>query len=170
MLRTTPSLFALTLVMPMHAQTANQAPSPRAFVANFYVWYTPFAQCHADRPAFELALRHKKHCFTPELWTALWEDAQAQRNSEGVIVRLDSDPFLMSQDPEPRYRVGKVSPKENGFLVEVHGVRSGAPSSDPAVIAEVRKRHGHWVFVNFHTPAGGGLLTQLKTLKAQRLK
>ena len=169
MLRTAFTLLGIVLVMPLQAQASKDSRSARAFVARFYTWYTPIAINNHSDPAFGIALKRRKEYFTPELSQALQDDFDAQLKANGVIVGLDGDPFLQSQAPEAHHRIGKVTPKGDGFLVNVHGVRSGKPFEHPAVIPEVRLLNGRWVFVNFHSSDGWNILDMLKTLKEKRL-
>ena len=168
MLRIGFTLLAIVLVMPLQAQASKDSRSASAFVARFYTWYTPIALNNHGDPAFGIALKRRKDCFTPELCQALQDDFDAQLKANAVIVGLDGDPFLQSQDPEAHHKIGKVTPKGDGFLVSVHGVRSGKPFKKPAVIPEVRLLNGRWVFVNFHSSDGWNILDMLRTLKEKR--
>jgi len=104
-----------------------------------------------------------------ELACALEADSAAQANALGEIVGLDFDPFLNTQDPYDRYAVGKVTRKGQRCLVDVYGVHSGKRSDRPDVVPELVRRHGSWVFMNFHYPRERtDLLSILKRLRQKR--
>ena len=143
--------------------------SARRFVQAFYDWYTPKTLNDHDGPASDLALKLKSSAFSPSLLLALREDSAAQAKSKDEIVGLDFDPFLASQDPDPRYLVGKTERKGGSYYVSVHSFRFGKRSAKPDVIAKLEKYHGAWRFTNFIYPDGGNLVGTLLMLKQERL-
>ncbi len=155
------------LALPVHSQVAKVQDSPREFVQNFYNWYVTIAQ---KSNASDLAIKRKGSFFSPELSQALLEDSAAQAKVSELIVGIDWDPFLNSQDPEDHYLIGKVTKKGDRFFVCVHGVRSGQKRTEPDVIAELMKKDNSWLFVNFHNPGKGDLLSSLKNLRKARQK
>lgn len=179
----------LALHGSVQAQTTRGGPdalkSARSFVNEFYSWYVPevlkFASVlpsesvrdkSGEAPS-DLALKYRNYVFTPELFKALKEDSDAQDSCPGYICGLDYDPFLATQDPAELYELGKITRKGNTYLVEVFGIyqvrRPELPEGVPAVIAEVARRNGRWVFTNFlypqiakEFPKGADLLSELK--------
>lgn len=165
--------FLLTLPFSVQAQSengVNASDSVKVFVQGFYDWYVPKALSSHSTPAWSTAVKEKGSCFSPELGRNLREDSEAQAKDEGEIVGLDFDPFLNSQDPGRRYSVGKVVPKGDSYLVEVHRIISGKPEAKLTATAEVTGKNGQWYFVNFIYPGGHNLLGVLKALKDDRDK
>ena len=164
------SIVLLLLGLPLYAKGEIAQSSAADFVQSFYNWYVPFARADHSRMAFELALKREASIFSVELATALRADAAAQAKVSGQIDGLDCDPFLNSQDPDERYELGKVTQKDGHHLCTLHGVSEGTKRPKPVVIAEVEHKSGHWIFVNFHSPEGGDVLSLLKALNAARRK
>lgn len=162
------SIVLLLLCSTLHADVEKERSSSADFVRTFYRWYVPFARADHQRPAFELALIRDDSIFSGELVNALRVDAAAKAKVSGEIVGLECDPFLNSQDPDERYELGKVTQKGNQYFFALHGVSQGKKRPKPVVVAEVEKRSGHWIFVNFHSLEGGDLLSLLKNQNAGR--
>jgi hypothetical protein len=160
--------IALLVCLPLHAGGGQVQPEASEFVANFYRWYVALAHEDHEEPAFALALKRDASIFSPELLKALRADAAAQAKVSGEIVGLDSDPFLNSQDPGENYEIGSVTQKGGCQFFSLHRVTGGKRQPQPAVMAEVEQKSGHWVFVNFHSVDGSDLLSVLKKLKAGR--
>ena len=160
----------LLLCLPLYAELEKAQSSAADFVQSFYGWYVPFARADHSRAAFELALKRDSSIFSVELAKALRADAAAQAKVSGEINGLDCDPFLNSQDPDERYELGKVTQKDGRHLCPLHGVSEGKKRPRPVVIAEVEQKSGHWIFVNFHSPEGGDVLSLLKALSTGRRK
>lgn len=152
----------------LHATTKGGPDTVRGFVKQFYDWYVPKAVKHGPVPAWVLALDHKGAVFSPLLARVLRDDSAAQAKSVDDIVGLDFDPFLNSQDPCPRYEVGRVSQKGQSYWVEIYSVCSGKRAAKPDVVAEVVRKNGDWQFVTFHYPGGQDLLAVLKLLQESR--
>ncbi len=168
-----PLLLALPCSLNAQEMTRQQlSNSARDFTQEFYSWYVRTAQSEHAAPAWDFVLKHRSSSFSPELRLALKEDSAAQDKSPGELVGLDFDPFLASQDPEDHYEVGKVTRKGDSYWVEVYGVRSGKRMEPAAVLAELVRKNGHWLFVNFHYPGpnGSDLLSLLKRLREERRK
>jgi hypothetical protein len=165
--------FLLTLPFSVQAQSGNgvnASDSVKVFVQGFYDWYVPKALSSHSTTAWSTAVKEKGSCFSPELGRKLREDSEAQAKDEGEIVGLDFDPFLNSQDPGRRYSVGKVVPKGDSYLVEVHRIIPGKPEAKLTATAEVTGKNGQWHLVNFIYPGGHNLLGVLKALKDDRDK
>lgn len=149
------------------------AVSVRQFVQQFYDWYAPIAQeDQRKRPAAAEAIERRKSSFSPELWSALKEDLDAQAKSR-EIVGIDWDPFLNSQDPCEKYSAGAVKEQGGLFLVEVFmaACGDGAKLSGPAVVANIRKSGKAWQFTNFTDPEHHvNLMEALKVLKQERTR
>ena len=158
----------LLLAVPGVARSPKAQETPVKFVQDFYTWYASMTSKDHEEPAFTVALKLKGSLFSAELARALSEDASAQQKSTGEIVGIDWDPFVNAQDSESRYVVGKIRQKGDRFFADVHGVRAGKKRSEPDVTAELMKVKGHWVFVNFHSPDTGDLLSVLNTLSNER--
>ena len=142
------------------------ADSCRKFVQEFYNWYRSNGKTIQD------ALKKRASSFTPLLTQKLNIDEAASAASPGEVVGLDFDPFLNAQDIPDRCIVGKVTPKGNGYSVEVFEVFSGKKDAKPAVVPELAFKNGQWIFTNFVYPRDGGksdnLLSVLKVLAAER--
>ena len=164
-------VFALTLAV---SSVAAQSPPPKAdetscrtFVQNFYDWYV------AHGTNFERAMKLKQAVLSNDLKQALLADLAASRKSPDDIVGLDFDPFVNSQDPARRYRVGKTTMKDGMCLAEIHAVPATDKTSKPEATAELRLETGAWKFVNFHYGAENGpenenLMNILSRLKRDR--
>jgi hypothetical protein len=156
--------------------------SARIFVQKFYDWYTILfnAEILGKKQTVSpeaAALSKKKECFDNVLREALIEDDKAQAKAD-EIVGLDSDPFLAAQDNGFAYQTGSVKQVGNKFLVDVHCDQIGKSrkailAAEVAVVAEVVKTDGHWIFTNFIYPDEKGktdLLTVLSNLAKDRVK
>ena len=163
-------IVLLFLSSPLHAEVEKAQSSSADFVLTFYHWYVPFAKADRQQPAFELALKRDDSIFSAELANALRLDAAAKAKVSGYIAGLECDSFLNSQDPDERYELGKVTRKGSHHFLTLHGVSEGKKRPRPVVIAEVEQKSGHWIFTNFHDPAGGDLLSRLKNLNSGHQK
>jgi hypothetical protein len=169
-------ILAVAWSIRAQAQDGTEASkSVRDFVQEFYSWYVPEAVKEHKGPAWDPALKYKSHTFSTELLRALKEDSRAQARVKGVIIGLDFDPFLNTQDPCEGYELGNISRKENDYWVEVYSVCSGKRSEHPDVVCEVGRENGNWVFVNFlyenmmkEYPNSANLLATLKLLQEER--
>jgi hypothetical protein len=171
-------LFAPLIFLPQTLSSQrSSAPetelSCRKFVQAFYDWYlkkTLSGKLAAPTP--ELALKLKPELFSIELRRRLKQDLDAQSKAE-EIVGLDSDPFLNSQDPSPRFAVVGITRKGSNYWVDVYGILGSKRQEH--VIPELIQQNGHWIFVNFHYGKSKwsddeNLLTILKNLRAERQK
>lgn len=158
----------LCVAAPFATQAARAETPPQQHVQGFYTWYVQVAVKEHQEPAFVSALKQKKWLFSPELARALNDDAAAQEKAQGVIVGIDWDPFLNSQDPGNEYKVGSVSTKGDLTLVEVFAVHGGKREKTPSVIVEMRKYDGRWMFTNFRRADGGDLLSALEAFRKSR--
>lgn len=147
----------------------GEPQSCKAFVQSFYSWYTPLAnRTNPSGPASDLALKYKKSAFSENLYQALKADSEAQARSQ-EIVGIDFDPFLSSQDPDPRYEVRAVKQAVNRCSAQVFGVGTGEVRVQPDVIAELAYANGRWTIVNFQYPSlKTDLLQVLKQLAQNR--
>ena len=149
-------------------QANGAVGSVRNFVQGFYTWYAPkAAQLNAGLP-LNMALHQKASWFSSELNRKLRTDWQAQATAKQEVDALDFDPFLNSQDPDPYYRVVRVTSKGQRYLVEVHRVIAGKVEKQRTVTAEVAGKEGHWYFLNFQYPGGYNLLSMLAALQKSR--
>lgn len=169
------SLFFLVTPCVVRAQSnvpPNNDESARNFVRQFYDWYVPVANKDNPGPASDVALKYKSYVFSPVLFRALKEDSEASAKAKGDLVGLDFDPFLYSQDPDDRYGVGNATRDGGSYRVEVFGISSGKRRETPQVVAEVARRNGRWVFLNFYYVDSGGksgdLLSELRQLAKDR--
>jgi hypothetical protein len=152
------------------AQAQGSPESVRKFVQEFYDWYNAISHKNNQLSPDQRAIREQAHIFSADLIEALNEDYRASVKHPEEIVGLDWDPFLCSQELEDRYEAGAVKKQGKNYLVEVYGVTAGKKNREPNVIAEVSRSKGHFIFVNFHSPHGGDLLSDLKKLKESRKK
>lgn len=179
------SLLVLILCFAFFAANAQgQAVNPPKqealkFVQGFYDWYMAKNKVAEGKAVaatpFELAIRDKRPLFDPALLNLLKEDIEASAKSPGEIVGLSFDPFLNTQDPKEQYVVGNAASQGETWRVEVLGVRGGRKDTNPAVIAELARREGRWVFANFHYeksvyPENENLMGLLRALKKSREK
>jgi hypothetical protein len=153
-------------------ENQETAAAGSLFVQAFLDWYAPLALNFRGGPAWNVALKEKRSAFAPDLIRWLSEDSEAQRAAKGIIVGLDFDPFLNTQDPCERYQVGTVNRRGNSYWVQIHSVCGGRRGPRPRVIAEIsRGSDGSWAFVNFHYPdERSNLLTVLRLLREERQK
>jgi len=169
------AFLALLLAQPITAYAGaaagpNDVASVRRFVQNFYDWYTPMSLNEKILSPVDHTLKSKGSAFIPTLSKALREDSVASAKVKDMVVGLDFDPFLASQDPETHYTVGKIVQKNGSYYVSVHGVRSGKQSPKADVVVKVEKLKGSWRFTNFLYPDGTNLLSVLKELKKERAR
>jgi hypothetical protein len=120
------------------------------FVQAFYDWYAPIALKEHSGPAWNLALEYKSNSFASDISRHLKKDSAAQAKNAGEIVGLDFDPFLNNQDSDERYVVGNVAVKGDSYWADVYAVRSGEKNAKPDIVAELMRKSGRWLFVNFH--------------------
>jgi hypothetical protein len=149
--------------------STSEAASVRRFTQRFYDWYTPKSFKESPRDAEHIALKEKAALFAPQLRRALLDDEKAQddwdRQGKDGIVGIDWDPFMYSQDPDPRYYVNNVEHKGKVWLVSLSSEKH---SVEPNVIAKVEKHGAQWQFVDFLMPQGGTLMESLRMLKRDR--
>jgi Protein of unknown function (DUF3828) len=149
----------------------GEPQSCKTFVQSFYEWYVPLAhRKDLKGPASNLAMKYKKSAFSARLYQALKTDSDAQARSQ-ELVGLDFDPFLNSQDPDPRYEVRSVKESDEHCSAEVLGVGDGEKRTQADVVAELAHGGEGWKFVNFHYPRDKtDLLEVLKGLEEDRRK
>lgn len=163
-------LTLLFLLYPAAGQVQDGTKairSLRKFVQEFYDWYAPKASSNNKGPAWMLAIQERSSAFSQELARALEEDAAAQAKSPSQIVGIDFDPLLNSQDPSDHYKVGKITPKGERYLVEIHSA-SSAESEKADVVAEVSRKREGWVFLDFCYGPNKSLLEILRALREER--
>jgi hypothetical protein len=168
------SLLILTGFFVWSFQGAAQLPdsqeSVRKFVQGFYDWYNAISHMNNKLSPDQRAIKEKAQMFSAGLIEALKEDYKASSKHPEEIVGLDWDPFLCSQELDDRYEAGDVKKQGQNYFVKVYGVSKDKKNPEPNVIAEVARSKGHLIFVNFHSPHGGDLLSDLKELKESRKK
>ena len=140
--------------------------SCRSFVQSFYDWYVP-NRLTKHGAALDIVLNDRSQYFSSELHRLLREDIDAQKKVTGVIVGLDFDPFLASQDFSDRHTTGKIVVKAGSYWVEIYRVSDGKKESTPALKAELVFNNGQWNFINFHY-SKTDLLSLLKLLRKNR--
>ena len=169
-----PCILLLALPWPVLGQTKSEqttTASVSEFVQKFYDWYLKKTQANKGTPGWSFLLDTPPATLSPDLISALKEDAEAQRKVKDDIVGLDFDPFLNSQDPCSSYVVGKVSSKAEHYLVEVYCTQKGRKESKPAVVADVIQKNGQWLIVNFqYVGPDDTMLSMLKLLREERKK
>src|SRR5690349_9347451 len=133
------------------AQRQPDTAEVRVFVQGFYDWYVP-RMAH-DGVASEI-WSHDPPYLTQSLIDALRADSAARFvKPHATREVLNFDPYLNSQDPCSRYRVGKIEPQGDSAIVSVHSVCSfmGPDSVSPrpvAVVSVVRNR-SRWEMADF---------------------
>lgn len=144
--------------------------SARRFVQEFYDWYAPGVAKAADNNR-EFSWRKRASDFDPALIRALKQDEDAQAKAS-EIVGIDFDPFLASQDPCSPYRAHNVTKEGDRYLVYVDLECKDFMPAKPAVIVELARRDGRWIFTNFRypdpKPSGSNLLTILEENRKSR--
>ena len=155
---------------PVTNNSGNDAvtKSLQQFVQEFYDWYVPHSVTGSPLRAVDLALKQRPSAFSTSLGQALRDDSSARAKTPDMIVGLDFDPFLASQDPCEQYEAGQIIEDRNGYRVSIFAICSGKRDKKPAVIAELEEKSGTWVFVNFDYPGRGDLLAVLASLKKGR--
>lgn len=123
--------------------------TPQQFVQAFYDWYMPVVLHRHSGPAWGIAIRQRGRLFDEPLKAALNQDALAQARSPDVIVGLDTDPFVDSQDPPRHYAVAGVISQKNGFLVQVKSWGETALDVGPAINVELACKKHSWKLRNF---------------------
>jgi len=152
------------------AQGQDPQESVKKFVQEFYTWYGIISHKNSKLSPDQRAIREKAQIFDAQLLAALKEEYKASSGRAEEIGGLDWDPFLNSQDLDDRYEVGGIKKQGQNYLVELYGITEGKKNPEPNVIAEVAQKDGKWIFVNFLSPHGDDLLSELKTLKQNREK
>ena len=137
-------------------------------VDGFYQWYVPLAVSENQEPASDIAIKKRASLFSSRLIKALKDDSDASRKSPDEIVGLDWDPFLDTQDPDQKYVLGNITKDRGRFFVRIHALRAGKKSAKPSVTAVVAQEKGKWVFADFLSSDGQGLLKALSALKKDR--
>lgn len=154
--------------------TAEHLPvqeSCRNFVQQFYNDYLSTANdlnlCH------EQYAHPERNPFSAELVRLLKEDRKAVANAkpgEELDVGLDFDPVLNGNGSPEGCTVGKLTAKGDHHLVEIHHVCNGKKEVKPSLVAELTRRNGKWLFVNFIYPGfedgapSSDLISQLRSL------
>jgi hypothetical protein len=153
------------------AQHPDTQEAVKKFVQEFYDWYNAVSHSNNNKLSpDQRAIRERARIFDAGLIKALNEDYQESSKHPEEVVGLDWDPFLCSQDLDDRYEAGAVKSHGQNYFVEVYGIYKGKKNREPNVIAEVARNRGHLIFVNFRSPHGGDLLSDLKKLKESREK
>jgi hypothetical protein len=161
------SLAALvTVCCPgLSAQKPRSAPteeSCRAFVQEFYNWYTPKARS-MDADSLDLAVKERRSAFDVQLVKAVEAvEADAIRNRE---AGLDFDWILDTQDAgdpgDAGYVVRNGVVSEDTCRIEVYR-QLPAGRLQKKVMPELRFANGRWIFVNFRYPDSEDLLRLTK--------
>ncbi len=144
--------------------TDSAARSATQFAQAFYDWY----RLRGDR--YEAAVRDSPAAFEPGLLAAMRADLAAQSRSPDEVVGLDWDPFLGTQDPCDPYRVQGTTRRGDTILVAVKSACiDREPHAGSDVIAEIGRRGGRWVFLDFrHAGDPGSLRQDLARLREGR--
>jgi hypothetical protein len=143
------------------ARAAGEAPA--AFVQRFYDSYLK-----RDAPDWARTVRNGHQLFDRALANALLEDAAAQSKSTGDIVGIDFDPFLGSQDPGNKFRVGRAVATATGYRVEVFDQEAG-PNGKPVVLDDLATNGENWIITDFRYPnTSSELLSTLQSLRESR--
>jgi hypothetical protein len=155
-------------LMAQPAEGRSQGRECREFVQQFYVWYVRAASSETKEPAWRHALKSKPYAFSRELTKRLRDNSATPAGE--YLLELDFDPILNTQEPNNPRIVGGAKRKADGCWVEIYGFIDGKKSVRPLVTPELILKDGRWVFVNFHYPEGGDLLSTLKQNRDEQLK
>lgn len=144
----------LALAIPGALRAQSPVPSApdsvQRFVQGFYSWYMRVAE--DDDAPWMRAVRDRRADFAPSIVDGLRADSVAAESDDDEAAGIDADPFLNAQDPCDSYRVRRVLPAADGWLVEVLGVGGCATHGTPDVVVEVKRRDGGFVFTDFRYP------------------
>jgi len=175
-------VLCMTIFSSVNAKSVvDDKENARVFVQKFYDWYIVLSATSPNlRRGSEpdiIALNQHSEYFDAKLRKAIIDDRLAQSKAN-EIVGLDYDPFLNAQDTGFGYQTGNVKQIENKFFIDIHSdnekkSRKAILVAKVAVIAEVVKVNGQWVFVNFIYPVNGkqyNLLDELKGLREDSKK
>ena len=147
------ALFCSLLVFvisPVYAGNYNDlAKQCFKVVQDFYDWYAPRSTTK-EFATVKTVLRERKQLFSQKLIDSLMEDASVQEAAPDEITGLDFDPFLYSQDPDPKYVVRKVTRSKNKCLVEVSPESTDKSIAIPVVTAELIVNGNSTKFTNFY--------------------
>ncbi len=160
------ALLAIQKHVPKPARAKSDGVFARGFVDNFYAWQTTLASKPVDEEYLALTLHRER--FSNALWRALKDDWLAESKSN-LLVGLDFDPFFNSQVTPTHYRVGKVEPKGQNWLVHVTCTYAGTSATSSAT-AEVAKIEGKWRLANLRYDREDNLLGILGALEKEREK
>lgn len=171
----TACIFALLAMQSVSASAAEskEVKAVRSFVQRFYDWYTPKASSDEHSvPTWYLAVDQKSSLLEPKLLKAIRQDIAAQKKATHDQEGLDFDPFMNSQDPDPRYAVGKIRKKGRYYYVSMRRVLEKTHRiAEVAVIAKVEKYMGSYRFADFIDPTEGWtLMGTLKELRKEYSK
>lgn len=131
-------------MLPAQISVKTDEVSCRAFVQEFYGWYTALYRrndrTHEARTAMDIALRERPKAFDSDLLRMLRKDSAAQAKARD-IVGLDFDPFFNSQDPSPKFEARRVGIREGHCRVFVTGVdqRVVREQVEPELILRIRR-------------------------------
>jgi len=133
------SFLAVSSVPELHSQTLNAGEaSCRAFVQQFYDWYL------TKSIVWYSVAKLKPQVLSPELLKLLKKEDDTQTACK-CIDHLDADPFLNSQDPDPKYIVKRVAVVNGRCNAIVRGNNGGSE-----VRPELTQTSTGWIFINFH--------------------
>jgi hypothetical protein len=76
-------------------------------------------------------------------------------------------PFARAEHERPAFELA-LKRDASLFSVELTNALLADAAAQAKVSAEVEKKSGRWIFVNFHSPEGGDLISVLKNLDAMR--
>jgi hypothetical protein len=131
--------LAVSAAPELHSQTPNaDEASCRAFVQQFYDWYL------TKSIVWYGVAKLKPQVLSPELFKLLKKEDDTQTACK-CIDHLDADPFLNSQDPDPKYIVKRVAVVNGRCNAIVRGNNGGSE-----VRPELTRTSTGWVFINFH--------------------
>ena len=142
------------------AHAGDREIEAHAFTQSFYDWYA--TKFDLRQHPVDTVLRERPEILSPDLRTALQEDARARAHVAGHIVGLDFDPFIGGQDICERYTVGEILADGGSYRINVYSPCYSADHEMPDVIAIVAWDHGRWTFRNFEYPETGNLEEILK--------
>jgi hypothetical protein len=141
-----PSVFAQA---PKRQGTAS---SCKAFVQQFYEWYSrPVKSKHGrpDRGRYDGdVLKDRPEVLDASLYRLLKADLDCRKRSK-EICNLDFDPFYNSQDASEKYVVKEVHLVGHRCTVPMTEIVNGERQRMLRVQPELEWRTTHWVFVDF---------------------
>lgn len=140
---------------PDPVRTASDSADAIVFVNHFYERYLALVSQSTREPAYYTLIAEDSSTITDTLRSVLRNERRLQEAAGGAIVRLDSDPFVGSQDPCERYAGASAVRDGVMYRVQVYAVCGGDRQPSPSVVVEVRRSAASWAVRDIVYPGAG---------------